>query len=844
MFRKLQKYLSDESAGYQDFNQSQRVLYQEQLPNIVPVRNQEVKNSLQNVISALATTNPITRRTETDGVDIYTYASPTELSDDINSKIRGCETASIEGLIANQNPFDKTRCGWLYEKGPSGAAPKLSQGVLGTVQGPLRISGVQNKNPSNYYWNLLDAQKAMSRDRCNDLLSCTNVENSDYAGKCAYDPIKGRGVPIFPNGQVMFANDPTLSANPANLITKRDKCPPPPSVGSPAYDLQQSRDVCAPLPNGTLSRDCLLQQVSSAGCNDQGALVQALRSGNNMGDYASNLRKMTPFIVYQQRSAIPLSGAMLKDGSVSKDVALSNFRGLAQQMGASNAGLRSASRDLCVQAGALDSYDFCSELTETSSAPYTVSCLQKEWKKRGGLETGAKYPSTNTIESYWNKFYTGGLVLKNMDRLAIESSDKNQGFIDINAENKQRKALTDFYGIDRQPPPPPQIPAVLGLEVFWIDLTNDTFLGRVNSENPPEIDTGGIINGVNKADRVQFVMMTNIRPQGDGLWRIGVVTDDGVSITLNRNYEPKPPHDKHHSADTNIVRNDTNDFRRWYLQGPSKHVNDSCWMLKKGGPNIVVADWYENYGWARFKLFLTPCDDKNKEMIIPTDRYTLTQEQDAPMLSWEYKDGRFEERRLPGLFTAAMYGSAYIDNERKAVRLVRNGGIRFNRPISVNSWRTITVHFTMYAKPVDRQIFCTYGDMFEIYFQGGKTYVKYMGPSVPKTLEWDTNYNPGESYMFHINMRNSFEGSVPDIFTVGVHATSWWANGNFKKGFEYKSPNNQPLYNSSDTHVFSMGGGSVSADIGVQRVRFFDYELDTNDVARDAKNNWQMQWTS
>lgn len=859
MFRSIKKYL-DRDSGFADvdemhaFNQTQRTLYQEQLPNIVRVASKGVKDSLKNVGAALATTNPVTRTTSDSGVDIHTYAASMGLPDGPYEKMRACETASIDQLITNQNPYDNVRCAWIYEKGPSGTAPKVSRGVLGTSAGPLNFTGV-NVATGNYYWDPLEAQKAMARDRCAELVTCTNVETSDYSGKCAFDPIKGRGIPIFPNGQVMFPNDPSLSANPANLITKRGSCPP---VNPNVAQYQASRDVCSPLSNGTLSRDCILQQVRTAGCDDAGALAQALRTGGDLNDYTKNLRQTQPYTIYQQRSTIPLVESVLRDGSASKETALLNFRSLAKESAKSTlTGLQAAARDLCVKAGNLDTFDFCAELMDTTPPPYELKCLQAEWGKRGGLRTGLKYPSSNTI-GMWNGIQTWGLVMREMDRISADARDRSyegftersnvrpnlsttkEGFASPAEEKRQRAALRDLIGIEREPGPPKQIPAMAGVEIFWINLTNNTFMGRVLSLSPPVIDTGDNIPIVNKSDSVQLIMMTNVRLQENNRLRIGAITDDGISLRLNKNYQPINQISLYRPE---LTKRTADEMTEYYLQGSTTHLNDACWDFKKGGPNIIVADWYENNGWARFEMFTSPCDNPSQKANIPTNSYTLTQEGDAPFLAFEYTENGLRERRLPALFESPHTGSAFIDQEKKAVRLERNGAITLRKSMLANSWRSMTIHWTTYAKPTDRQILCSYGSLFEIYFQGGKTYVKFSGPSLTKTVEWDTNYTAGLDFIFYVNMRSSFEGGIPDIITFGVQQREWYAGGNWTGGFELRMPNNQPIYNMTDSHVFTIGSvGGVSTDVGIKAVRFFDYELDASDLSRDASNKWVRQW--
>jgi hypothetical protein len=297
------------------------------------------------------------------------------------------------------------------------------------------------------------------------------------------------------------------------------------------------------------------------------------------------------------------------------------------------------------------------------------------------------------------------------------------------------------------------------------------------------------------------------------------------------------------------VKNTADEMSRYYLQGTTTHVNDACWDFKKGGPNIVVADWYENYGWARFEMFLTPCDNAAKKSPIPQDRFTLTQEPDAPYLSFEYTENGLRERRLPALFDSPHTGGAYVDETKKAVHLKHNGALTLRKPLMVNSWRSITIHWTPYVNLAtqERHVFCSYGSLFEIYFQNGKTYVKFTGPSLTRTIEWNTTYKQDLDFIFYINMRSSFEGGTPDIITFGSEQREWYAAGNWNGGVELTMPQNRPVYNASDSGSFVLGTtstlpGVVSANVGIKAIRFFDKELSAADLARDASNRWIRQW--
>ncbi len=866
MFRAIRNLVAQDVAGFEDrgFAEEQRQLYQESIPNMFYVQNKTKKDALREFNDVTGVVNPLTRTVSNIPYNVGDAAQSLELSSDIITQLAACETATLDGLIQNQDPSKGMRCGWIYKNGPAG--PTINRGVLGTKEGPMSYSGVRG-DEGKYYWNLLEAQKAVAGDLCASLTDCQSVQDPGYVGKCAFDPIRGRGVPIFPNGSLMFPTDATMTANPQSLIRSRDACPPPPAPGTPAYNFQQTqgRDVCAQLPNGTFSRDCMLAQVKTGGCSDNGALALALTKGT-LTDYSAGLSNNRAYEVYQARTRFPLIEGAIKDGSVGLSVALDNFKALATEAKKSSvSGLQAAARDLCLESGAIDRFDFCSELTDTTPPPYSLECLRREWTKRGGTPAGRLYPTESTIGN-WNAIQTWGGVQRRMSELAREAQkatyaqgqvkepfdntgaliqletshvptgrrgrDLFEPFTDRTPQQSQTAAMLDFYGIQRQPIRPNPMPYIVGVETYWFNRTNNTFLGRVLSSNPPKIDTRGIIPIVNAADNVQLIMISNLRPADDMSIQIGAVTDDGVAVMLNKNYEKKA---------LGTIRDGTDEFSRYYAQGVTEHTNKVCWNLVRVGPNVVVADWFEQVGGARFDLFYRDCGKAQvtTRKEFPAGIFSLTQEPEAPFLDFHYRDGRLVERRLAAAFEARATGGAQADAVRGAVRLMRNGAVTLPTPIAASAWRSVTLRFVCYAVPVDRQVFYTYGSMFQIYMEGGKMVVKFTGPNLTRSESWAVNWVRGETYVLYINMRSSFEGQHPDIFSVALLTEAEALRGADPAVRSLRTGRGEPLYNQTDSYGVVLGStDAVSVDFGVQRLRFFDYELKGGDLKRDAEDKW------
>jgi hypothetical protein len=89
----------------------------------------------------------------------------------------------------------------------------------------------------------------------------------------------------------------------------------------------------------------------------------------------------------------------------------------------------------------MDTFDFCTELTDLSRAPFDLDCLQKEWRNQGGQPAGTDYPTTNNI-AQWNGIGTWGNVRKYITSLKQLTKSTNM--------NVQSLALQRFLGIRRR----------------------------------------------------------------------------------------------------------------------------------------------------------------------------------------------------------------------------------------------------------------------------------------------------------------------------------------------------------------------------------------------------------
>jgi hypothetical protein len=152
--------------------------------------------------------------------------------------------------------------------------------------------------------------------------------------------------------------------------------------------------------------------------------------------------------VYQQRAPLPLNEYGLKLGRLTINDTLNEFDRLSSAASAQPSGgnaLNYASRDLCLNKGEMDNFDFCTELTNASVGPYTMDCLQKAFLRAGGQKNGLMYPSPSSM-SRWNSFATWKDVLLEMQNLRAKSGSSDK-IIKFNAIKQFIDANTPDPGL-------------------------------------------------------------------------------------------------------------------------------------------------------------------------------------------------------------------------------------------------------------------------------------------------------------------------------------------------------------------------------------------------------------
>lgn len=809
--------------------------HEEHFQNVSSVPQSQI--TFQQATTGIAVFDPNTRQPHQRETKLAAFASGLQLSQQLRDQQEKCKVSVLDDLINTQDPTQPVRCGWIYSKGTPATQPKVSVGALGTKKGPL----ASFSNPKGqWFWNLEDAKKAILADRCAALKNCASVGGSQFQG-CAFSPERGYGVPVKPDGTLMYPNDPSLSAPLKSLVTTPDKCAVSTAArsGMP-IDLQRSRDLCKPLPNGKLSRDCMLQQIVSAGCKQDGSLYQALVNQATATNYAAGLTDSMAYRRYQQLATNPLLENAMRDGSTTVDVALGNFRRLNEvSKNVQESVLSYAARDLCVSKGTLDKFDFCLELNDNSRGPFGLTCLQKEFTKAGGQPAGREYP-TAVNKAQWDALGTWRAVKAKIAGLSAAAKST-----DVMA---QRTAITNFLGTQSLPPLLQQIARMPGMELLWFNRGTNTFLGRrVGVSN-----TSFTVPGANTdmSNFMEYILITNIRPPRDTSIRMRAEPNNSIVFPLNRETE---------SATT---------VNTMFDKPPAGYNQGICWKLIGNGPNYVMGQWQESGNVARTTLSQAACTGGAFQPIA-SEWLTLVQEQKAPMFSWQgfrTLSGQlgFNERRMPFVMGMTMSpkttvvtqtAATGVGNVNALLQLKQNGngfGV-IGRNIAFNSWRSASVLFSTNGRVADGRVL-DFGSL-QLNIVGGKFVASWSSATLQanttkQNLTWAIPTSARTYYYANITMRSDSRTQFPNRVTIAFAPASEFLAGRVSIASQgpsvasFTTAGGAPLYNASDSALLAVGDRNTrgTADVNLAFVRLFDYELNDTDVGRDIGNAWLMKF--
>jgi len=857
--------------------------YFKSLPNMIPA----AMSGIPSFDKAIETTDPL----RTNKIQEHAIEYPNDIfravPDPGLAAIAGeCMAGSLDSLISSKNPKDRIGCGWLYTPPPANSPyPTLSKGFIGKIDKPLKAF-----NPPSYkqwFFDLEAAKKQVLLDKCKALKSCTDLDGSVFKEDCGFCLNTNQGVPISKTGQPLYPSDPLGGCDVEAIVRSRDQCPPPPPPPpGPAPIVDRT---CDPI-GGRLGAECIRRQVLAAGCNERGALALALSGSPSPNDYMSNLRDSAALKMYQRVSQPPLNLELFAQGRATAQKVLEEARQLVGNTSKPEAsGLGLAARDLCLRRGTFERYDICSEIADSQTPPYDLSCLQRLFLKMGGNSSGNKYPSSKN-HNFYNSFGTWGEVKQYIQKMYNDmyantpSGPLKEGFQDQGTKYEtQRQAMAGLIGVNIERAIQ-RVPYRQGIEVFFFVLVPQWHLGR-----PPTVR--GFLRRTVERDFVQLqpgpsrvsqigggpcagmIQLTDIRAQQEASVKFQVNIDDGFWISVNQ------PNERLRRAMWEINADEAGLFQNNWYQGPTWYGSQACTPFTSSKPNIFKAFFQDaGCGWNSFLMNTTACNGPNP---FQKPYYSLTLEERAPFLSWEVNmaNGNFEEKRLPEAFGQWIDGNHIFGHTvftRKDDRQTvpgKKGFIRMNNirslidmySIAFQSWKTMSFAVRFQSMPVKDTL---------VKIAPGRGYLSLVanpnGSSISISIE--TNFGGGARTLpfrsgFQLNRWYLFfvinKGTGFDVYANDVDDT---VRSNGKSGnFGYVSvDHNAPMFQANETFFPQGGSGQPAGQCwliwGAQRhrgmegvygtsafeydlawIHFFDYftEYARGDLYRDCLGDWK-----
>lgn len=690
--------------------------------------------------------NPVNMAGVSD--NLLKVASPTSFSLVDNTKINrnssdaavaSCRSyKDIDGLRQLQKDqqnksYHDAKCGWRY-KPSTGLVPEINQAALGTADGP---SFGQAGSPdevtggAQWFWDLNDAERKITSKICQNVTKCNNLALlGKYADVCGYCKTTGSIIPTM-GGDARF-NDSTFGCLKKDIITAASVKSCPEGFTGSLFTQGNLKDAfkvregfgnlddlnnCMEMP---LTRDCVIKVAQNAGCSPDGTLIKALQGST--GSYDSKLTTNSAYKSYN--SFMPFSAGLMQDGSIASiSVALDDFGRLVTNTQSSNQKVNLAAKDLCLNAGEFEKYDFCTEMSlDTVINANNISCVQTVWGQNGGTSQGTASPTL----AMWNgKKFGDFLVTGFVKLLQVESEDK-----DINAQ-----AIMGIVGTDSSSQGTNQATHLTmneltrGAETVWFDLGNvansraevvilkcDLRLKKDTSttDGPAGEVLPFIATWTEMLNKYNFTNQNNkaytsafeIRPPSDENKVIfGITTDDGFMLSKNQN-----PFEKAGGGP---------DWGSWRYQGPSVYYS-SAYNINKDQPNIFVTKWFQGYGeaashfwmyrpktgwvrgadspdvyltqeplapWAQYEICSRPNNGAGKTVGFFEKRWngpSALNYQGRSMSGFDTKSGNIAFQTNPALRTA-------IPGEKGYASFVSNSYWHTNSYFHFNSFRTITI---------------------------------------------------------------------------------------------------------------------------------------------------------
>jgi hypothetical protein len=782
-------------------------------------------------------------------------------SSKLNTQAQQCSSSSIDQLLAIKNPNADIGCGWLYTPPNQGSPyPVISQGFIGDANGPLKA--LNPPDSKKWFFDLQLAKKQILLDKCKALKACNGVDSEVFNGVCGYCTDTNQGVPVDNVGQPLYSGDTLGSCSPGSIITDSKSCPIPSTSGGGPQPIVDK--TCDPI-NGRLSAACLYNQVLSGGCSDNGTLAAALSGTPSPDDYISNLNNADVVKIYNRVANPPLNLDIFRKGATTVDVVLKEVRQLAGNAKlASNSAIGAAARDLCLQKGAINNYNFCLDLPDTTPPPFDITCLQQLFLKMGGQPAGTAYPSNSSIINY-NTMMNLSAVKQYLNTLSqnMNSSDYNT----------QRDAMIQFLGIS-----PEKLisraPYNQGVEVIWL---------YTKPGHPNQI--WGILKRTIEKDIVQYppgtttaisqlassfpglsnyvgtMQMFDIRAPSNFTAKFIVTVDDAFFLAVNQ------PANIASTAFGSSSIDQVGLFSNMGIQGTTTYSSNNCSNCFADTPNITKL-FHSDAGGGQRALQLAVIACSGTQTFQP-QYYSLTCEPRAPFLNFEVnQDGNvFDDTRNPGLFSGLISTTAVefhnrpeeknsVPGNKGFVRFTNNSTIINITNVTYQSWGTVTFAFRLQSMPVKDAIFSfwVYNKYCVLYLQpinGSSAQIRIHTSMTQNNTIYDgpTNFNLQLGAWYYLQVTQNGLGF--DINCDSINNII--KNGNFTTNYT-KVISSGPITTTINNGLYLQGKYSCNIAVGgklsglnfysssfqfdLAWMHFYDYYITAADAVKDCQASW------
>ncbi len=325
-----------------------------------------------------------------------------------------------------------------------------------------------------------------------------------------------------------------------------------------------------------------------------------------------------------------------------------------------------------------DTFDFCSDLHDSSLPPFSAECLQRLFKEMGGSETGLAYPSGANLIKY-NHMGRWGTIRAYI--MGLKGED---------LKGKEEKWI-------RAPYRP-------GVEVFWIHLPSGALLRRTIELSFPELGNSSIFPAVGMAEHIGVMACSDIRVKKDRMVQLSIKANDSIAVAFNKRLDEG---------------NGEADEEGYFSQNkPSEvveYIPSFPLTLEVGRPNILKYMW-KNLHRDRFMFSLGYRGDEEGLVKGFSERVTsVTVEKDAPMIMFEMdEEGEMKDLRFPEQFKLARADGiqAHVRSEHRVqapgergfLRLIRGNAFFDLPPFSFQSWKVMTFPFRFKTMPIEEYI--------------------------------------------------------------------------------------------------------------------------------------------